>query len=306
MISIIIPNYNHHFFLKTRIDSILNQTYDNYEIIILDDNSSDESVSLIETYRKDQRISKIIYNETNSGSTFKQWQKGIAAAHGDIIWIAESDDYCEPSFLESLEKLINSNQNNALAYCHSHIVDENNSLLDFKDWRQDLDLSRWDSDYINDGISEIKEYLVYKNIIVNASAVIFKKEAFLKIPPSLFENFRFAGDWMIWASILQFGNICYDHRKLNYFRVHANTTRSIKSIKDEVSRVKEYFKVILYLKDRFKININRSKHFWIIEEWLGKAKLMKSSPEAFLLPPFQLKYKVMFYKALIKKVFRFI
>lgn len=71
LVSIIIPNYNHAPFLKERIDSVLNQTYDNFEVIILDDKSTDNSKEVIEVYRSHPRISQIVYNEENSGSTFK-------------------------------------------------------------------------------------------------------------------------------------------------------------------------------------------------------------------------------------------
>ena len=92
MVSVIIPNYNHAPFLKERIDSVLNQTYDNFEVIILDDKSTDNSKEVIANYRGHSKISHIVYNEENSGSTFKQWQKGFSLAKGDYIWIAESDD----------------------------------------------------------------------------------------------------------------------------------------------------------------------------------------------------------------------
>ena len=92
LVSIIIPNYNHAKFLDERIQSVLNQTYQNFELIILDDKSSDNSVEVINQYKDDPRVSSIIINKDNSGSTFKQWYKGIEIAKGEIIWIAESDD----------------------------------------------------------------------------------------------------------------------------------------------------------------------------------------------------------------------
>ncbi|ENV48656.1 hypothetical protein P255_00165 [Acinetobacter brisouii CIP 110357] len=72
-VSVIIPNYNHHKFLHARLDSILKQTYQNFEIIILDDCSTDESRDIIELYRNHPKVSHIIYNTKNSGSSFIQW-----------------------------------------------------------------------------------------------------------------------------------------------------------------------------------------------------------------------------------------
>ena len=80
LVSIIIPNYNHADYLEERITSILNQTYTNYEIIILDDKSTDNSIEIINKFRDNSHINNIIINEKNSGSPFKQWFKGISLA----------------------------------------------------------------------------------------------------------------------------------------------------------------------------------------------------------------------------------
>ena len=98
--SVIIPNYNHALFLRQRIDSVLNQTYTDFEIILLDDHSPDNSREIMEEYRSNKKISHIVLNEKNSNSLLLQWKKGIALAKGDWIWIAESDDIADPGFLE--------------------------------------------------------------------------------------------------------------------------------------------------------------------------------------------------------------
>src|SRR5262249_50761135 len=100
-VTCIIPNYNHARFLPQRIDSVLAQTYENLEILILDDCSTDDSRAVIEDYAR-AHPSRIRYdfNTKNSGGVFHQWRKGITAAGGELIWICESDDFCEPGFLE--------------------------------------------------------------------------------------------------------------------------------------------------------------------------------------------------------------
>lgn len=77
LVSVLIPNYNHSIFLEERIQSVLNQKYQNFEVIILDDCSTDNSKNVIDKYKHNPKISHIIYNEINSGSTFKQWNKGF-------------------------------------------------------------------------------------------------------------------------------------------------------------------------------------------------------------------------------------
>ena len=98
-VSVIIPNYNHAQYLEQRLDSVFGQTYPNYEVIFLDDCSKDNSLEVINRYKNNPHLSQIVVNETNYGNTFKQWDKGINLAKGEIIWIAESDDYCELTML---------------------------------------------------------------------------------------------------------------------------------------------------------------------------------------------------------------
>ncbi|MEY8848351.1 glycosyltransferase family 2 protein [Psychroserpens sp. XS_ASV72] len=101
LVSIILPNYNHAPYLEERLDSIINQTYSNFELIILDDNSSDESLEILKRFENHDKVSHFIINAVNSGSPFKQWQKGLNLVKGDYVWIAESDDKVDYNFLES-------------------------------------------------------------------------------------------------------------------------------------------------------------------------------------------------------------
>jgi glycosyltransferase involved in cell wall biosynthesis len=102
LLAVIIPNYNHAPYLEQRIESVLKQTFQDMEVIILDDCSTDNSKNIIERYRNHPKVSTVLYNKVNSGNTFKQWKKGIEQARGTWIWIAESDDWCEPTFLEEV------------------------------------------------------------------------------------------------------------------------------------------------------------------------------------------------------------
>jgi len=89
------------YYLIQRIESILNQSYHDYEVIIMDDCSTDNSAEIIEKYRNHPNVANIIYNTSNSGSTFHQWNKGVDVAKGKYIWIAESDDIAEYTFLQN-------------------------------------------------------------------------------------------------------------------------------------------------------------------------------------------------------------
>src|SRR5215469_3050279 len=100
-ISVIVPNYNHARFLPMRIDSILRQAFQDFELILLDDCSTDESRVILSSYANNPRV-RIEFNQTNSGTPFKQWNKGVRMARGKYVWIAESDDYADAHFLEQM------------------------------------------------------------------------------------------------------------------------------------------------------------------------------------------------------------
>src|ERR1700730_3220781 len=106
-LTVIVPNYNHERFLAKRLESILNHTFQDVELILLDDCSTDNSRLILSQSVRDHRV-RIEFNDVNSGSTFKQWNKGVHLAQGKYIWIAESDDYADVHLLERLVPLLDN------------------------------------------------------------------------------------------------------------------------------------------------------------------------------------------------------
>lgn len=241
LISIIVPVFNHEIFLEARFKSILNQTYKNFEVIILDDCSTDNSKDIIEKYRRNDKVSQIVYNEYNSGSPFKQWKKGFELAKGEWIWIAESDDYCESNFLEELISRIEPNYK--LITCRTEQIDENGKFYKRGYFLADeVKSGRWHSDFENNGLIEISEALKYRCTIPNASAVIFHKSLAKNVEGVL--DFKAAGDWYFWIRCLSETNVKYVSKPLAYHRFHNQTTRSQKSLHQEINRMKEFLKCI--------------------------------------------------------------
>ena len=267
LVSVIIPNYNHEIFLAQRIESVLQQTYRNFELIILDDASTDNSGEIIEKYRGHDEVTHIVYNAKNSGSTFRQWQKGIALAAGKYIWLAESDDIAEPGFLEACMEKMETDPSLVLVYTNSKIVDERGEVLhkDLSFWYEDISAERWANDFINEGRAEIREALSLKNTIPNASAVVFKKNFFTEAL-----GFRFCGDWIFWIKLLEGGNLAFISEPLNQFRTHVNTTRySENSVEKSRRFLKERAIILNYLERKNLIERRsfRLKRAQIIYDW---------------------------------------
>jgi glycosyltransferase involved in cell wall biosynthesis len=227
MVSIILPNYNHARFLRQRIDSILGQTYRDYELIMLDDCSTDESREIILDYAsRDERI-RYEFNEVNSGNPFRQWQKGIEMAKRDWIWIAESDDFAELTLLERLINKLQENKGSGIACSQSSFVDNDNKIIGnhIKNLSS-LDSERWKNDFCISGKELLAKYMIILNIIPNASAVVFKKSLTEKTDWKEIQSFKLSGDRLFWSILLDQTNLCFVADSLNYFRMGDSTVRS--------------------------------------------------------------------------------
>ena len=224
IVSVIVPNYRHARYLEARLNSIFDQTLKPIEILFLDDASPDESLDVARRLARASPVPmRIIPNPRNSGSTFRQWIKGVELASGDLVWIAESDDCCSPTFLERLVPEF-FDPDVVLAYCQSALIDsEGKRLADhFLDHTNDISSSRWRSRYCVTGIEELEYALSRKNTIPNASAVLFRRDPFLDYKDEL-GSMRYAGDWLCYAMLIRRGKISYLPESLNDYRRHDQT-----------------------------------------------------------------------------------
>lgn len=210
LVSVIIPNYNHARYLKQRLDSVFNQTYQNFEVIILDDCSTDNSLEVIEHYKDNPHLSQIVVNETNSGSVFKQWDKGINLAKGELVWIAESDDYCELNMLEELVKEFVERKNVVVA-CAQYVFVREEHVYKFKERKTRCYKGK---DYICNRLIRFCD-------IRNTSGVVFCKDAYSQMSKE-YLSYKSAGDYRFWTELLQYGNCVKLGKNLSYFR--QNTT----------------------------------------------------------------------------------
>ena len=223
-VSVIIPNYNHARYLRKRLDSVFNQTFKDFEAILLDDASTDNSMELLNEYA-DHADVRIVRNEKNSGSPFRQWLRGIDLARADVIWIAESDDICEPRFLETMLPAFR-NPGVKLAYANSHVIDENDRVTgDYEngEYLTSLSPTKWKKSYQVHATEEINDGLGVKDTILNISAVLFRRSTFTEEFRKTLETMRIAGDWYFIVNAIKDGKVYYDASKLNYHRRHAES-----------------------------------------------------------------------------------
>lgn len=246
IVSIVVPNYNHARYLPQRIESILNQSFTDFEIFLLDDCSQDNSREVINRYvALDARIVPV-FNEQNSGGVFKQWHRGLSLARGQYVWIAESDDFADPTFLEELVLLLEENSTLAFAYSNSWIVDENSKIDGTTaDWKREyFATDHWDSDFTVSGKDELQTYLSHYCTVNNASAVLFRRSS-IEAAGGVDTSFRYAGDWLMYIKLCVQNNIAYKAACLSYYREHSVNT-SKKSDADG-SQIFERLKCLAFL-----------------------------------------------------------
>jgi glycosyltransferase involved in cell wall biosynthesis len=224
-VAVIVPSYRHAAYLHWRIDTILDQTYPDFELLILDDASPDNSREIIESYRDRQRV-RILHNQENSGSVFRQWEKGINATDSDYVWIAESDDWADVKYLERMVPVLDRHPAVGMAYCQSWLVNRESEINGHAScWTEDLDAERWKRDFIAAGREEIRRSLLVKNTIPNASAVLMRRKVLAKTLP-IDTSFQLCGDWMHWMRMLAEADVAFVAENLNYWRLQSSNART--------------------------------------------------------------------------------
>lgn len=254
-VSVVVPNYNYSKFLIRRLYSILSQTEKIYELIILDDKSTDDSRELIDkvynSLRQYVNIKKV-YNEENSGTPFKQWAKGMSLASGDYIWIAEADDYCDKHMLNSLVGKVKEDSEIYIAYVDTAFTDKNGNIT-LKSIKPEIDIMKtghWDRDYVNNGLNEIENFTFLNNTIANVSSCIIKNVDYTDVYDEI-GKYRQAGDWVFYINVMAKGKVAYIDKIMNYYRVHdAQVTTQMKKEKHLVE-IQEIYK---YITNKFGTN----------------------------------------------------
>ncbi|WP_312420734.1 glycosyltransferase [Anaerospora hongkongensis] len=248
-VSVIVPNYNYAAYLQERIYSIMNQSVQPFEIIFLDDASTDNSVILAKNLLETSVVPyRIVVNETNQ-SCFKQWTKGIEMAEGDIIWIAEADDTCRLDFLEEALAPFSDLEVN-ISYVQSKVIDSSSKVIDFDyiQYTDDISRTKWKSSYCQNGQDEVLQGLATKNTIPNASGVLMRRSALKGICEQL-AGFSICGDWFTYLYTLKQGKIAFNAKPLNYHRRHDSSiiAKQISS----VTYLKELWTIKKYITDNY-------------------------------------------------------
>jgi hypothetical protein len=238
-ISVVVPSHNYARFLPERMASIFSQTHPVEEVIVLDDASTDDSVAVAEACAQDWRRSIALeVRPENGGSVFLQWRRAALCARGEFVWIAEADDGAHPELLARLSRLLFAHPDIDLAFCDSHTIDAQSETMasSYKDYYRTAGAGSeisLDQDGVFDAGSFLEAFLAERNVILNASAVVFRtqalRDALARCGDEL-AGWQVAGDWRLYIDLLAHstGRVGYLAAPLNAHRRHgASATASL-------------------------------------------------------------------------------
>lgn len=280
-VSIIIPSYNHCDFLIDRLQSITHQTYKDWEAIIIDDKSSDDSVAIIEKFlisNPNFNVKHFIMNDENSGSGYKSWQKGIELAATEFIWIAETDDYSSTDFLKEMVTILENNPKTALVFCNSNYVDRNKEYLyDSSKRTSILNVEKENYKIIDNKV--LLDSIPLNPLITNGSSVVFRKPS-NEIPDEILQHKQMS-DLFLWTYLVKNSPFGFLNKKLNFFRRHDDSTTT----KNHAVNQERLYEEMVFYNNYFKLSKANSKA--IITHFIKNFILVKKPYRFFYKKPFE-------------------
>lgn len=221
MISIVIPSYNHEKYLQRCIDSVLMQTYEDWELIIIDDGSKDSSNEIIASYL-DKRIKHIMQENAGAHNAIN---RGLALAEGEYLTILNSDDEYHPNRLEKSLQAFSQNSSIDFISTWIDIVDPDSKKIGTKKAWENME--PWEiknKDLTFAGTEDYALNALMSNFVSTTSNMIFKREVYEQVGGM--RNLRFAHDWDFLLRICSEFN-CYNLKEaLLSYRVHNSNTIS--------------------------------------------------------------------------------
>lgn len=221
-VSICIPAYNHEKYIEIAVNSILNQTYTDYEIIIVDDKSKDKTWEIIQKY--DYPNIRCYCNKENKGMV-GNWNEVVSYAEGEYIKLLGGDDILLPTCLEEEVRALDENPNVSMVISDSLII---NSSEEIKG-----KIERFYKEGIKEGKKLARKSIRYKNYFGNGANALFRKKSFDKWN-GFDERVPVIPDFDMWIKLAYLGDVYYIKKSLSKFRIHEEaTTRDVMTSKKD-------------------------------------------------------------------------
>lgn len=206
-ISVLMPVYNGEIYLRESINSVLNQTFTDFEFIIIDDGSTDSTWEILTTYTKQDPRIKLFKNEQNIGLT-NSLNKGLNLAKGEYIARQDADDVSLPKRFEKQTELLDNSPETILVSCDIDTIDSEGRLIGKIQRSCDPKLVPW--------------YLLFYNHVAGHSQVMFRRKPVLDLDGYSHVN-RYSEDYELWSRLAQIGDIVILPEALLQQRMHSKS-----------------------------------------------------------------------------------
>lgn len=229
LVSVIVASYNHAEFLVPRMESLITQTYQDIEILVIDDCSTDSSVEILQQYKLHPKV-RLVNCEQNSGWIAVSNQ-GVDMSCGEFVIFANCDDSCDSKMIERLVECMHVNPSAGISYCRSLMIDEQDKVLgDDYEVREKSFRVKCCNDVLLTQ-KDMNRFLLHSCVIPNLSAALFRKNHFTTVG-GFTSDYRVCSDWDLFFRMAAQHDVAYIAAPLNRFRQHKTTIRS--STKDRV------------------------------------------------------------------------
>jgi len=229
LVSIIMPTYKQAEYIKAAIDSVLAQSYPKFELIVIDNYSTDATADIVHSYH-DPRIKYLKFD--NKGVIAAARNYGVKHANGSILAFLDSDDIWLPEMLSTQTKLLSDN----VALVSSSFEPIGNTTI-----------CRHHLNYITE--NDVKDFhykdIINANPIMTSSVVLYKADFELSGGFDESSNFRFIEDWELWLRLSVKNKILVNGAKLLQYRISSKTDRDLRDVKK---------RTLLIMKKHFELN----------------------------------------------------
>ena len=258
-VSIIVPVYNEEEYVSTCLDSLINQTLDDIEIITIDDNSTDNSLNILLDYAKKYPNIKVYHNEKNIGQGASR-NRGLSLATGEYIGFVDSDDYIRNTMYEDMYKAVLNNN-------YPEVVTTEIMFV------KDDSYANRDLEFLARGKEKIINPMLDKNAVISESPAvcnkIFRRDTlkdFYFVEDSLFEDIPFSyTKYMEASKVVSVPSINYFYRR--------DINRGVSSVNyKENNHITDIFQVL----DRLESDMRKSSRYEVFKDEIKLIQLAYS------------------------------
>lgn len=255
LVSVCIPVYNGARYLPEAIDSVLAQSFKDYELIVVDNNSCDETASIVRSYNDEH----IYYHKNPKTLTMAEnWNKCISLCLGKYICLLHADDRFQVDHLNNMTNIMEKDPEIGLAFSASNIIDSSGKLIS-----QSVPFS---NNYIVPGIDEFQKHVLGNYIF--CPSVIVRQSAYTKVG-GFHGELRHLLDWDMWLRLeVSVERVAYIAQPLVDYRIHEKSATSLSGFTNTPAEYLEWCSVMIanlssgnlikkLAKDRFEWIVNR-------------------------------------------------